>query len=99
MRPIDLSGKNALVFGVANERSIAWAICRSLHSAGARLAVVYQNERLSSRAERLVADMEGTLLLQCDVTDQAQIDAVYEAVAAEMQSLDVLAHSIAFARR
>ena len=75
---IDLSDKKALVFGVANQRSIAWAICQSLHQAGVRLGVVYQNERLRSRAEQLVKDMEDVLLLQCDVTSEEEIERRFE---------------------
>ncbi len=99
MHPIDLSGKNALVFGVANNRSIAWAICQSLHRAGARLGIVYQNERLRSRAERLVKDIPDALLLQCDVTSDSEIDAVFQQASEEFGTIDYLIHSIAFARR
>ena len=99
MHPIDLSGKNALVFGVANNRSIAWAICQSLHRAGARLGIAYQNERLRSRAERLVKDIPDALLLQCDVTSDSEIDAVFQQAGEEFGTIDYLIHSIAFARR
>lgn len=99
MFPIDLSDKKALVFGVANQRSIAWAICQSLHKAGVRLGVVYQNERLRSRAERLTKDMEGALLLQCDVTSEEEIEAVFRKADEEFGRLDYLVHSIAFAHR
>lgn len=99
MYSIDLSGKKALVFGVANQRSIAWAICQSLHKAGVRLGVVYQNERLRSRAERLTRDMEDALLLQCDVTSEGEIKVVFQETAEEFGSLDYLVHSIAFAHR
>ena len=96
---IDLSDKKALVFGVANERSIAWAICQSLHQAGVRLGVVYQNERLRSRAERLVKDMEDVLLLQCDVTSEEEIETTFRRAGEEFGSVDYLIHSIAFAHR
>ena len=99
MFPIDLSDKKALVFGVANQSSIAWAICQSLHRAGVRLGIVYQNERLRSRAERLTKDMEGSLLLQCDVTSEEEIEGVFQKAGEEFGSLDYLVHSIAFAHR
>ena len=56
MYTVDLSGKNALVFGVANQRSIAWAIARALHSAGARVALAYQNDRLKEPVKALAAE-------------------------------------------
>ena len=99
MYPIDLSGKKALVFGVANQRSIAWAICQVLHQAGARLGIAYQNERLRSRAEKLVQDLDDALLLQCDVTEEGQIEDTFRRTAEEFGSLDYLVHSIAFAHR
>ena len=99
MYSIDLSDKKALVFGVANQRSIAWAICQSLHQAGVRLGVVYQNERLRSRAERLVKDMEDVLLLQCDVTSEEEIETTFRRAGEEFGSVDYLIHSIAFAHR
>ena len=99
MYPIDLSDKKALVFGVANQRSIAWAICQSLHQAGVRLGVVYQNERLRSRAERLTKNIDDALLLQCDVTSEDEIESVFQQAAGEFGSIDYLIHSIAFAHR
>ncbi len=88
-----------MVFGVANERSIAWAICRILGEAGAKLAVAYQNERLKSRAERLTQDMDNVLLLQCDVSSDSQVEEAFRKTAEEFGSLDYLVHSIAFAQR
>ncbi|MEE8158966.1 MAG: enoyl-ACP reductase [Dehalococcoidia bacterium] len=99
MYPVDLSSKKAIVFGVANERSIAWAICQILHQAGVRLAIAYQNERLRSRAEKLVQGMDATLLLECDVAQDEQIEAVFQKTGKEFGSLDYLVHSIAFAQR
>jgi enoyl-[acyl-carrier protein] reductase I len=97
--PVDLSSKTAVVFGVANERSIAWAVARVLHQAGARLAIAYQNERLKSRVDRLVQGMDDVLLLQCDVSQDDQIEAAFKTLGSEMGSLTCLVHSIAFAQR
>ena len=68
MIKIDLSGKRYLVMGVANKRSLGWAIAEQLRDAGAELAFTYQAERLRTELEKLTADMPGTLLFQCDVT-------------------------------
>ena len=99
MFPIDLTGRNAVIFGVANDRSIAWAIARTLADAGARIALTYQNERLQSRVARLAETLDDPVLVQCDASDDDQIHAVFDAVGDQMGSLSVLVHSIAFARR
>lgn len=99
MVPIDLSGKNGIVFGVANERSIAWAIAQALSGAGARLALTYQGERLKDRVERLAGTLENSLPLPCDATDDAQIEEVFGALEREFGEVSFLIHSIAFANR
>ena len=99
MYPIDLTGKKAIIFGVANERSIAWAVCQVLHQAGVRLAIAYQDERLRGRVEKLAQELDDTLLLQCDVTHDDQIEALYHTLKQEFGSLNYLVHSIAFAHR
>ena len=99
MVPIDLSGKKGIIFGVANERSIAWAIARSLSDAGARLAVTYQDDRLKGRVERLSASLTDPLLLPCDASDDGQIEQVFEALGQEFGDVSFLIHSIAFANR
>ncbi len=99
MVPIDLSGKNGIVLGVANERSIAWSISQALSSAGARLALTYQGERLKERVERLAASLEQPLLLPCDATDDEQIRQVFESLGREFGEISFLIHSIAFANR
>ena len=68
MYPIDLSGKHAVVMGVANHRSLSWAIAQQLHKAGAALCLTYQGERLKSMVEELAATAPGALVLECDVT-------------------------------
>ena len=99
MFPIDLTGRNAVIFGVANDRSIAWAIARTLADAGARIALTYQNERLQSRVARLAETLEDPVLLQCDASDDDQIQSVFDAIGDQMGSLSILVHSIAFANR
>ena len=99
MHPIDLSGRNAVIFGVANDRSIAWAIARALAGAGARIALTYQNDRLHSRVARLADTLDDAVILPCDASDDGQIAAVFEQLQSEMGSLSVLVHSIAFANR
>jgi enoyl-[acyl-carrier protein] reductase I len=99
MYPVDLSGKNALIFGVANHRSIAWAITQALHRAGAGVGLVYQNERLREPVAQLAEGLGDVSLFECDVTDDAQLEALYQQVAEKMGSLAVVVHSIAFAQR
>ena len=99
MYPIDLTGRNAVIFGVANDRSIAWAIARALADAGARIALTYQNERLKSRVERLADTLDDALIFPCDAAEDDQIQAVFDGVRSEMGSLSILVHSIAFASR
>ena len=99
MRTIDLTGKTALVLGVANQRSLAWAIAESLGEAGCRLAFTYQGERLKENVTDLASKYPDALVLPCDVTSDAEIDATFAEVAGEMGKLDALIHSVAFARR
>ena len=99
MYPIDLEGKTGIVFGVANQRSIAWAIAQMLHRAGARLAIAYQNERLRVPVARLVEPWGDALMVECDVSADENVSRAYEKVGAEFGQLDVIIHSIAFANR
>ena len=100
MYAIDLSGKNALVFGVANQRSIAWRIAQALDGAGARVALSYLNERIRPGVERLAGGLQfPPTLIKCDVSDDDSVDRAFERVETELGGLDVLIHSIAFANR
>ena len=99
MVPIDLSGKNGIILGVANERSIAWAIAQALSAAGARLALTYQGDRLKERVERLSETLTDPVLLPCDATDDGQIEQVFENLGREFGEISFLIHSIAFANR
>lgn len=95
-----LEGKTGLVLGVANKRSIAWAIAQALAREGMRLAFTYQGDRLKESVEELAGTLESTsLILPCDVTNDAEIDAVFKAVDSEFGRLDTMIHSVAFAPR
>lgn len=95
-----LAGKHGLVFGVANKRSIAWAIAQAWAQAGATLAFTYQGERLRENVEDLVTTFgPDTLLLPCDVTRDEEIDGVFAEVGKRFGKLDLLLHSVAFAPR
>ncbi len=94
---IDLKGKVAVVFGLANKRSIAWAICQKLSEAGASLAICYQSERLQRDADALAAELPDARTFQCDVAYDEQIDAVFAKVAETYPTLHILVHAIGFA--
>jgi enoyl-[acyl-carrier protein] reductase I len=94
---IDLAGKTAVVFGMANKRSIAWGIAQKLHEAGATLAICYQNERRKAEAEELIAELPGASGFQCDVSNDAEIDALFAALKEKYGKLDILIHAVAFA--
>ncbi len=97
MFEVDLSGKKGLVMGVANQRSLGWAIAQPLAQAGATLAFSYQAERLRPTLEKLTADLEGALLLEADVGDDTALDRTFDQVGDELGGLDYLVHSIGFA--
>ncbi len=99
MYSIDLSGKNALIFGVANQRSIAWAIAQALHEAGARVALAYQNDRLREPVQALAAEIGDAPLFQCDMAVDEDVERVFQEVGESLGSLSILVHSIAFAHR
>src|SRR6516165_8146479 len=93
-----LDGKVGIVFGVANKRSIAWAIAQAWHKAGARLAFTYQGERLKENVEELAGTFGAdTLILPCDVTKDDEIAAVFKTVGEKFGKLHLLLHSVAFA--
>src|ERR1043165_9192342 len=93
-----LAGKFGIVFGVANKRSIAWAIAQAWHTAGARLAFTYQGERLKENVEELAGTFGAeTLILPCDVTEDEEIDRVFTEIGATFGRLHLLLHSVAFA--
>src|SRR5215472_7124941 len=95
-----LTGKTGLVFGVANKRSIAWAIAKAWAAAGASLIFNYQGERLKESVEELIGEFgEKTPLFPCDVSSDEQITAFFQSVHGETDRLDLMRHSLAFAPR
>jgi enoyl-[acyl-carrier protein] reductase I len=96
---MDLSGKRALVMGVANDHSIAWGIAKALHGAGAELAFTYQGEAFGRRVQPLAASVGSDLLVDVDVTDDASLDRAFGGIQERWGGLDILVHAIAFARK
>src|SRR5207249_2455077 len=92
-----LDGRVAVVFGVANKRSIAWSIAQELHAAGARLAITYQNERLEQEAKDLILSLPGTEAFMCDVSKDEDVERVFSQLKARYGKLHVLVHSVAYA--
>ena len=95
----DLQGKAGLIVGVANKRSIAWAIAQAASAAGARLAVTYQGERLEENVRELSATLTDPLIMPLDVTNDAQIASVFEQIDSSFGGLDFVVHGAAFAAR
>ena len=94
-----LTNKVGLILGVANQRSIAWACAEAAAAQGAKLAFTYQGERLKEKVEKLTGDLTDSLIVPCDVTNQADVDAMFEAIKVKYGRLDFVVHSIAFAPR
>jgi enoyl-[acyl-carrier protein] reductase I len=95
-----LSGKSALIFGVANRRSIAWAIAQSLAKGGAQVAFTYQGERIEAGVRELAESLgQNSPVLPCDVTRDEDLDAVFNEVGQRYGGLDILIHSVAFAAK
>jgi enoyl-[acyl-carrier protein] reductase I len=94
---MNLEGRNAVVFGVANKRSIAWSIAQGLHNAGAKLAITYQNERLEQEAKDLILSLPGAEAFMCDVSRDEEIDRLFGQLRQRYGKLHALVHSVAFA--
>jgi len=94
-----LDNKKGIIFGVANERSLAWGIAQTLHNEGMELAFTYAGEAFESRVRPLAESIGAKLVLPCDVTDDNQINAVFETLKKEWGGLDALVHSLAFAKK
>src|SRR5205823_307828 len=92
-----MEGRVAVVFGVANKRSIAWAIAQRMQAAGARLAITYQNERLEAEAKDLIASLPGAEAFRCDVSSDQEIERVFGELKQKYGSLHALVHSVAYA--
>ena len=93
----DLQGRNAVVFGVANKRSIAWSIAQGLHAAGMKLAITYQNERLEQEAKDLILSLPGTDAYMCDVSKDEDIARLFATLKERNGKIHTLVHSVAYA--
>jgi enoyl-[acyl-carrier protein] reductase I len=94
---LSMQGKNVVVFGLRNKRSIAWAIAQSLSNAGARLAITYENERLREDAQELAGSLPGAETFQCDVAKDEEIAQLFLQLKERCGRLDAVAHCIAYA--
>ncbi|WP_130537332.1 enoyl-ACP reductase FabI [Thiomicrorhabdus indica] len=94
-----LSGKKALIIGVANNKSIAYGIAKQMREQGAEIALTYQTEKLKGRVEKVAEELGSELVLPLDVADDAQIDEVMAKIGQKWDGLDILVHSVAFAPR
>lgn len=94
---ISLAGRTAIVFGVANKRSIAWAIAQRLQEAGVRLAITYQNERLRQEAEEMIHSLPDAEGFQCDVSSDTELQRLFDTLKERYGRLDYVVHSVAFA--
>jgi enoyl-[acyl-carrier protein] reductase I len=94
---IDLKGKVAVIFGLANKRSIAWGIAQKLSDAGATLAICYQNERLRRDADELAASLPDAKTFQCDLSIDAEIDSLFATLKETYGKLNILVHAVAYA--
>jgi enoyl-[acyl-carrier protein] reductase I len=92
-----MQGKTAVVFGVANKRSIAWSIAQRLQASGAKLAITYQNERLKQEADDLIASLPGAEAFMCDVSSDQQTASLFAELQKRFGRLDTIVHSVAFA--
>lgn len=94
-----LTGKTALIFGLANDRSIAWGICKAFHEHGATLGISYAGEALERRVRPLAEQLGVTFVESCDVSSDEQIQVVAQKAAQAFDQVDILVHAIAFANR
>jgi enoyl-[acyl-carrier protein] reductase I len=94
-----MEGKRGVIFGVANDKSIAWGIAQQLHAAGAEIAFTYLNEALERRVRPLAESIGSTIILPCDVASDADIAAVFETLGGQWGTIDFVVHAVAFANR
>ena len=94
-----LSGKKALITGVASKRSIAYGIAQAMHREGAELAFTYVGEKFKERVEKFAAEFDSNIVISCDVAEDEEIENTFTTLAEQWDSLDILVHSIAFAPR
>src|ERR1700688_4303646 len=94
-----MAGKKGLVMGVANERSIAWGIAKACHEQGAKVAFTFQGEALEKRVRPLAGSIGADIILPCDVTNTASIDATFAELKQKWGELDFVVHAIAFTNK
>ncbi|MEQ8764513.1 MAG: enoyl-ACP reductase [Planctomycetota bacterium] len=94
-----LEGKKGVIFGLANDRSIAHGIAKAVIDHGGELALTYQNEALAKRVRPLAESLGSSVVVPCDITDDAQVDAAFEQIGSAFGQLDFLVHSVAFANK
>ena len=92
-----LTGKRAVIVGLASNRSIAWGIADAMRREGAELAFSYQNDKLKQRVEKMAADFGSTIALPLDVGQDGEIDAFFDGLGKHWDGFDILVHSVAFA--
>jgi enoyl-[acyl-carrier protein] reductase I len=91
-----MAGKRGLIMGVANDRSIAWGIAKAVAEHGAELALTYQGEMFGKRVRPLAESLGSTLVMDCDVTDEASLDSIFANLAAKWETLDFVVHAVAY---
>ncbi len=94
-----MDGKRGVVFGVANDKSIAWGVAQQLHSAGAELAFTYLNEALEKRVRPLAESLGSKIILPCDVASDEQIEMVFKELEKDWDTIDFVVHAVAYANR
>ncbi len=94
-----MQGKRVLIVGLASNRSIAWGIAQAMHREGADIAFTFQNEKLQSRVEKMAAECNSNITIECDVSSDEQIDNVFTELGKHWDGLDCIVHSVAFAPR
>ena len=94
-----MMGKRGLVMGVANEKSIAWGMAKALHDQGAEMAFTYQGEAFGKRVKPLVESIGGSILIDCDVTSEENLDAVFDRLKEEWGQIDFIIHAIAYSNK
>ncbi len=92
-----LTGKRALIVGLASNRSIAWGIAQALHREGAELAFSYQTEKLLSRVEKMANELDSNLIMPCDVSSDQEIDGIFDYLGKHWDKVDIIIHSVGFA--
>ena len=92
-----LKGKRALIVGLLSNRSIAYGIAEAMKREGAELAFTYQMDKFQDRVTKLAAEFDSNIVIPCDVADDAQIDALFPALAKHWDGIDIIVHSVAFA--